>query len=484
MYKIILWILKTFKYWLINFILIITAIVAFVWIKTAINNIVENEQRTAVIENKLTELKNEKGGFEKSIANQQKKILAIRANIQDSKKIITKHSLSVQMIDLKIEAIKDEYTIKDLIPGTNAYLKLTTLKTTKKTTENIISRQRELQNKYREWAINSPEAKAIKKLRKQITSLENSINGEQKNLATNKKEIADDVVAKLHHKYGEQFQSALLILLGTILSPVLIRFFLYYILAAGAGRCRPITLLKDSAAITDFSESQETLEITLDDQEELLINPEYLQSSNMNFSCKTQYFLNKKFFITCIVANLFTLTRIRDTTKTPISISSTKNPFIKTATATLPKGSAMICHPRSLIGVIKKQSDNVVISRHWRILYLHSWCTLQFRYLAFHGECTLIFKGCRGVKIKKATDGTLIGQSSTLAFSANALYSNKRCETFISYFTGKDDLFNDCIAGSESHYVQEEIASDGNGSGVKSKGLEGFVDACLKVFGM
>jgi hypothetical protein len=123
------------------------------------------------------------------------------------------------------------------------------------------------------------------------------------------------------------------------------------------------------------------------------------------------------------------------------------------------------------------------ITRHWRLGSLQSWLTLQLRFLVFHGPGQLVMKGCRGIRIESAGTGRLINQAATLGFSANLDYANTRCETFVSYWTGKEDLFNDLFTGKSGVYVYEEMPDLKRTTGV-GRHLEGFTDAILKVFGV
>ena len=77
----------------------------------------------------------------------------------------------------------------------------------------------------------------------------------------------------------------------------------------------------------------------------------------------------------------------------------------------------------------------------------------------------------------------MINQAATLGFSANLDYANTRCETFVSFWTGKEDLFNDLFAGESGVYVYEEIPDLRRTTGI-GRHLEGFTDAVLNVFGV
>ena len=94
--------------------------------------------------------------------------------------------------------------------------------------------------------------------------------------------------------------------------------------------------------------------------------------------------------------------------------------------------------------------------------------------------------GCRGVRSEEPLPNQprLIIQAATLGFSANIEYRTVRCETFVPYLRGHEDLFNDLFAGSPGWFVYEEMPARDRRSGVTGRGLEGLTDAVLKAFGI
>ena len=78
----------------------------------------------------------------------------------------------------------------------------------------------------------------------------------------------------------------------------------------------------------------------------------------------------------------------------------------------------------------------------------------------------------------------LINQSATLGFSASLEYRTTRCETFVAYLRGKEDLFNDLFAGGPGRFVYEEMPAGGRRGGITGRGLEGAMDAVLRAFGI
>ena len=115
--------------------------------------------------------------------------------------------------------------------------------------------------------------------------------------------------------------------------------------------------------------------------------------------------------------------------------------------------------------MIQDEARPIRITRHWR-LGLQAWLTLQLRFLAFHGPAQLVVKGCRGICVERAGGGRLINQAATLGFSADIAYGNTRCETFISYWRGKEELFNDVFSGASGIYVYEETPAAGRTAGI------------------
>jgi hypothetical protein len=180
---------------------------------------------------------------------------------------------------------------------------------------------------------------------------------------------------------------------------------------------------------------------------------------------------------------MYMLTRVSPAGSEPVVISATKDPLSEVGIIDLAGGAAFVCQPRSLAGVIQDQRSPIAITRHWRLNSLQSWLTLQLRFLVFHGPAQLVMKGCRGIRIESAGTGRLINQAATLGFSANLDYANTRCETFMSYWSGKEDLFNDLFRGNSGVYVYEEVPDLHRTTGIK-RHLEGFIDAVLKIFGV
>jgi hypothetical protein len=331
----------------------------------------------------------------------------------------------------------------------------------------------------------SPEAK----LQKQI----NDKDGELTRAMRDKELLQDENTTLLQRLFfcaRDVLPTASWILVGIIVTPVALKFFLYWVVAPFVGRVPPVIILPNSSApeIPFPIKSGVSVPVAILPGQELLVHPDFLQSSSNPAQKRTQFFLNPTLPFTSIASRLYLLTRIRPEGEVPTNVvlSAQHDPLGEMGMIELPEGATMVIQPRSLAGVLKPVKGLTHISRHWRLRNLHSWLTLQLRFLVFHGPCKLILKGCRGVRAEspEVDNPRLINQSATLGFSANFDYSNTRCETFISYLRGKEDLFNDLFAGGPGIYVYEEMPDVRYKGGLTGRGLEGFLDSTLKVFGI
>ena len=280
-----------------------------------------------------------------------------------------------------------------------------------------------------------------------------------------------------------------------ILASIGVKLLLYFVIAPLASRRPPIRILPGanglirtgggSVVLDDPGKvSSVSIPISLKDEEEILVLPEYLQSTSYRAEKRTKWLLNAAIPFSSILSGMFLLTRVRSPEADKVVVSSTKDPLGEVSAIELAEGAAFVCQPRSLVGVIQDRNRPIRITRHWRLNSLQSWLTMQLRFLVFHGPGRLIVSGCRGVRMESAGKGRLINQAATLGFSANIGYANTRCETFVSYWMGKEDLFNDMFTGESGFYVYEEMPDYKRKSGIAGRGLAGILDAGLKLFGI
>lgn len=301
------------------------------------------------------------------------------------------------------------------------------------------------------------------------------------------KSIFWDIARGVEGAVGAQILTAVYILLGAIFVPIGIKLMFFYVIAPWASRRPPIQVIEQGRTVHPMvisHGSAASIEIEIKPDEEILIHSDHIQSSSINSNKTTKLFLNSGYPFTSIAAGLYLLTRIAPAAVEKVVVSSGRSLELKILVVDLPAGSAMVVQPRGLVGVIQQRTNPLRIESIWRAGHLHSWLTLQFRYLVFHGPAKLVVEGCRGVRMEPAGHGRLINQAATLGFSASAKYSVRRCETFISYWRGIEELFNDQFAGANCVYMYEEMPSLHRKGGITGRGLEGLTDSVLKVFGI
>jgi hypothetical protein len=303
-------------------------------------------------------------------------------------------------------------------------------------------------------------------------------------------------LAKLLQPIRDVVPWALGILISIILVPPLIKAFLYFVLAPVAARRPPIRLLSAGHAAQaglqtgsdkdpdQTSTSGISRAVVIDDAHELLVHPEFLQSSSLDSQKDTKWLLDWQYPITSLASGLFALTRIRTASPATVVISDKKDPLNEVGQIVVPTGIALAFQPSNLVGLVQLRGQPVMITRHWRLGSLTAWLTFQLRYLVFHGPATLLVKGCRGIRIEQAGSGRSIDQSATIGFCAHLAHAVTRCETFPPYLFGNHSLFDDKFSGGPGFYVYEEVSDLGRKSRVAGRGVEGVMDSLLKIFGI
>lgn len=314
-------------------------------------------------------------------------------------------------------------------------------------------------------------------------------------MASREQKVHGNWVGKVSGPVMDILPTALKVLLGVIFIPLGVKALFYYVLVPVAARRPPVRLLPDaSGAIerdsdgeggdNDTKISSVSRQLSVNQAEELLVHPEYIQSSSTHGHKDTKWLLDYGYVLTSLSSGMVALTRILPGQPETIVLSATKDPLSEIAVLSLPEGSSMVLQPRSLVGILVPRGRPVRITSHWRLFSLHAWLTLQLRYLVFHGPAKLIVKGCRGVRVETGGFGRRVNQAAMIGFSANLQYSTARCETFASYLLGKQDLLNDSFSGDVGFYVYEEMPHLDARSGLTGRGFQGMGDSVLKMFGM
>lgn len=276
--------------------------------------------------------------------------------------------------------------------------------------------------------------------------------------------------------------AALILITAT---PYLIRLLMWFVLAPLAMRRPSIRLQMPGgrgATIAPAAPSATSVAVRLQPGEELLVRQDYLQTSSVSGAKGDQWFLDWKKPITSLATGLVFLTRIRGDGETT-TISATRDGLAEVTILPLPEGASCALHPRALAAVTQPIGRSLQITPHWRWASLNAWLTFQFRYLVFHGPARLVLKGGRGVRVEPADKGRVFGQDQLVGFSADLAYSVIRTETFWPYFLGRQQLLKDRVIEGDGVLIVEEAPFTARNGEVR-RGLEGFVDAGMKAFGM
>lgn len=315
----------------------------------------------------------------------------------------------------------------------------------------------------------------------------------QKAIAAGEGQLDRNWIARWRTPVMDVAPTAALLVLSAILLPVAIKAFFYFVLAPVASRLPPLSIARElqlngsSLPLPPHGESRISAvsqALQLKPGQQMLIHHEYLQSSPVSSTKRTQWLLDWRFPFTSLAAGMVALTRLESETTASVTISASDDPLLEVAVVHLPAGSALVFQPRGLVGLITDAGQPLAISSHWRLGSLHAWLTLQLRFIVFRGPVTLIVRGCRGVRLERAGQGRSISQSATLGFTTDVLYSTLRSETFIPYLRGQQALLNDRFDGDNGVYLYEETPRHGKQPGKAGSWFEGFTDAILKVFGI
>lgn len=320
-------------------------------------------------------------------------------------------------------------------------------------------------------------------LNEQITKAETAIGQAER---TGRETIAGYQTAEAKGTIGDILGKAAIALLAIIFMPLLIRTFFFYVLAPLAERradIRIATPADGSAQITSASPSRVSVPITLREGEELLARQGYLQTHAPDGQKSTRWLFDYRHVLSSLASGLRFLTRIRGDGETT-TVSAVQDPLAELAEVELPKGSACVLHPRSLVAVVQPVDQPIRIHSHWRLFSLNAWLTLQLRYLSFHGPGRLILSGIRGISVERAEQGRVFGQDQLVGFSADLAYSVTRTETFAPYLFGKESLFKDTVRQGSGILILEQAPLAARKGGGIRRGLEGTFDAFLKAFGL
>lgn len=280
--------------------------------------------------------------------------------------------------------------------------------------------------------------------------------------------------------------------LSLFLLPPLLKVGLYYGWAPLLQRARPVRLASPGRQLPRVvvGESRPALELEIAPEERVILHHNYYQASDEDLQKKTKFLLDWRFPLTSLACRLAILTEVTNTGRTPahITVSNQEDATCELSLLHVPTGSSVVLRPTHLVALRHHSADRPLIRSHW-CFSLHAWITLQFRYFELVGPCTLVVKGRRGVRGETVQeDPTSPGrtrrtnQLATIGFTPTLAYHSRRAETFWSYFTGKNPLFDDVFTGCGS-FVCQQISKDDTRLPPGSF-WRGIGDVFLKAFGL
>lgn len=389
------------------------------------------------------------------------------------------------------------------VPGTNAIREIERLDAERRSLvghRDEMNRQLRLLRQFQDaqrsaiQILEASRARRTAQLRDVVQSKRDKV---EEHIATLASAIDENHWRRLREEVMSTFWQAASVLFLAILSRPTVKVIFFFVIGPWVAKVLPMRLLvgasgavvaKLSGSLSDGvagKVSKSSLSMVLRPGQELLVHADYLQSKSPNTPVTTVLCLDPKRPLTCLAADMVLLQRILPDGLRPVTLSSTKQDLLEVALIELPDLSAFVLRPRALVGVVQSAERPILITSHWRLTSLHSWMSLQFRYLVFHGPGQLLVKGSRGVILESASGGRVINQSRVLGYSAGLERSSARGDTFVSYLRGEQDLFNERFQGDEGWVVYEEIPSLGSSRSMFfGRGFEGVTDAFLKIFGV
>ena len=275
--------------------------------------------------------------------------------------------------------------------------------------------------------------------------------------------------------------AAFWIVLGGILLPVLHKAFAFLVIAPLAAKAAPVRISQPGRAL-NATRSTASIDVPIDQHTELLVRAG-VQDRPADGEVGDKYLLDNWMPLACIAAGLVNLQRFRSRTPDHIAVSGTDEEHNEVAMIEVPEGAAVVMQPRSLVGVLKPLNRKLRIERPWRLRWLISWITCQFRYIVFHGPCTLIVQGRQGVRVKESRDARATNKRLVLGFDAGLAYGAARTGSFRPYLFGQASLFDDRFSGAGSYIYEERSSSFGKG-GIWGRGLKGIGDTMLSALGI
>lgn len=271
----------------------------------------------------------------------------------------------------------------------------------------------------------------------------------------------------------------LTVVLLVLLAPYVKRIVWYWLLLPIAERAEPIQLVESPTGAAEVVEVSPSITVRVSEHRPLLIRPTFVTSHEGQEGHRWMY--DWRYPFVSYAAGLVLLNRYTPGTAPDgkVLVADPLDGHPELMLLRLEAHSGVVLHPRHLVGV---QGD-VRVRSVWRIASVHSWATLQFRYLLFEGTGALILSGGGHVTGQELEGGDLRTlQSRVLGFDARLGYATRRTGSFVQYLLGRAELIEDRHLGDGLVLTQTALPAQANRSPVE-RALDAIFGALGKVLG-
>ncbi|MGJ8641778.1 MAG: hypothetical protein ACSHX9_00090 [Luteolibacter sp.] len=485
--KIIAWLWKK----LVLLAILIVILVAALWVRKEARNITEDLKEA----DKLEAVAN---GIDESLAPQRSEYERLSAEVEElSKKLATQEGRvkiaeeGVRLAKAKYEKIEDQerfYMFRWNPAHKVFYAKLDGAAAAVKEAQKVLKLAKSDWNEIKTKLEGSPAGKRVLEIKQELDEKESQLADLRDRIGKKRGDAESRLLQRMKRAIVEVLPTAIFALLGIIFIPLALKSLVYFCIAPLASKAKPVSLYPEASGALEVGPSEISIPINIEQGQSVLVHSHFLQASSDGAGKRLRWLFSWKYPLTSLAAGLYAMNEVRNKRDEPetITISPKKSYFDRVSVLKIPEGSSAVIYPRSLVGIILENNEHVHIDPQWRIWNLHSWLTLQFRYIVIHGRAQLVVKGCRGIRGEQVTRtaGRKQDAGATLGFTSNLNYSSERCETFWDYVWGRDELFNDRFSGSEGIHLTEEIPDESQRNTLFSRGLEGILDGFLKAFGI
>ena len=336
----------------------------------------------------------------------------------------------------------------------------------------------------RRWGHNKL-IKSKKDLQKKLESLKDGTFNKRIQL-----DRETNVLARVLYNFIEyskkNYLTAIIGILAIVLSPFILKAFLFYGLAGFLGRSNPVKLTPTVREITNdtaIGNQGRKLEVEVSKDRPFTVKQGYLAAHDSE-GCKkkTKLIWSKKYFFLSCAAGLTNLTRVylnKDQTQPSKVVITTEDPDSRIVEIKLNDHPGIVIRPSAVAGV----SGAIKLRSKWIFNNLNSLITGQIRYLIFHGSGSIYVEGFKGIENNQPEEKNFsIDQDKLVGFDSRIDLKASRTETFWPYLWGKEALVEYSFVGP--YNMLYELGSLKMGKDGITSFFSNMLNAIGKVFGL